>query len=65
MALACAWCFSKVDFARFFLSILVDSLSILDYSFFNFAVKRKKATLRTGARSWIRQSGASKILIAL
>jgi hypothetical protein len=40
-----AWCFSKVDFPTF-LSILVDSLSILDYSFFYYTVKRRKATLR-------------------
>lgn len=31
---------------RTFLKILVDSLSILDYSFFYYTVKRKKATLR-------------------
>ena len=41
-----AWCFSKVDF-KTLLAILVDSLDILDYSFFYYTVKRKKATLRT------------------
>jgi hypothetical protein len=41
-----AWCFSRVDF-KTFLSILVDSFDILDYSFFYYTVKRKKATLRT------------------
>jgi hypothetical protein len=44
-----AWCFSKVDFPTF-LSILVDSLSILDYSFFYYTVKRRKATLRTSTK---------------
>lgn len=42
-----AWCSSKVSFVVF-LKILVDSLSILDYNFFYYTVKRKKATLRTG-----------------
>jgi hypothetical protein len=41
-----AWCFSRVDL-KIFLSILVDSLDILDYSFFYYTVKRRKATLRT------------------
>lgn len=41
-----AWCFSKVNL-KTLLSILVDSLDILDYSFFYYTVKRKKATLRT------------------
>ena len=44
-----AWCFSKVEFTTF-LKILVDSLSILDYNFFYYTVKRKKATLRTGSK---------------
>ena len=44
-----AWCFSKVDFQTL-LSILVDSLSILDYSFFYYTVKRRKATLRTSTK---------------
>jgi hypothetical protein len=44
-----AWCFSKVTFETF-LKILVDSLSILDYNFFYYTVKRKKATLRTGSK---------------
>ena len=39
------WCFSKVSF-KTFLNILVDSLGILDYSFFYYTVKRRKATLR-------------------
>lgn len=39
------WCFSKVSFQTY-LNILVDSLSILDYSFFYYTVKRRKATLR-------------------
>jgi hypothetical protein len=42
-----AWSSSKVRF-DIFLKILVDSLSILDYNFFYYTVKRKKATLRTG-----------------
>ena len=41
-----AWCFTQVDFENF-LKILVDSLSVLDYNFFYYTVKRKKATLRT------------------
>ena len=44
-----AWCFSKVRF-EIFLKILVDSLSILDYNFFYYTVKRRKATLRTGSK---------------
>lgn len=40
-----AWCFSKVSF-KTFLNILVDSLSILDYSFLYYTIKRRKATLR-------------------
>lgn len=39
------WCFSKVSFQTY-LNILVDSLGILDYSFFYYTVKRRKATLR-------------------
>lgn len=41
-----AWCLSKVDF-DVYLHILVDCLPILDYNFFYYTVKRKKATLRT------------------
>jgi hypothetical protein len=41
-----AWCFSDVDLETL-LSILVDSLGIIDYSFFYYTVKRRKATLRT------------------
>jgi hypothetical protein len=41
-----AWCFNHVNYNTL-LSILVDSLSILDYNFFYYTVKRKKATLRT------------------
>ena len=44
-----AWCFSKVTF-DVYLHILVDSLPILDYSFFYYTVKRKKATLRTSSK---------------
>jgi hypothetical protein len=44
-----AWCFSKVSY-KTFLKILVDSLNILDYSFFHYTVKRRKATLRTGRK---------------
>jgi hypothetical protein len=40
------WCFSKVSL-KTLLSILTDSLDILDYSFFYYTVKRRKATLRT------------------
>jgi hypothetical protein len=40
------WCFNKVSFQTY-LNILVDSLAILDYSFFYYTVKRRKATLRT------------------
>ncbi len=42
-----AWCFSRVSF-KAFLRVLVDSLDIIDYSFFYYTVKRLKATLRTG-----------------
>jgi hypothetical protein len=41
-----AWCFSKVTF-KTFLAILIDSLDIIDYNFFYYTVKRRKATLRT------------------
>jgi hypothetical protein len=41
-----AWCFTKVNFDTY-LHILVDCLDILDYSFFYYTVKRRKATLRT------------------
>jgi len=44
-----AWCLSKVDFVTF-LRILVDSISILDYNFFYYTVKRRKATLRTNRK---------------
>lgn len=44
-----AWCFSKVSF-EIFLKILLDSLSILDYNFFYYTVKRRKATLRTSSK---------------
>lgn len=45
-----AWCFSKVSF-DVYLRILVDSLAILDYNFFYYTVKRRKATLRTGTKN--------------
>lgn len=41
-----AWCFSKVTF-KTLLNILVDCIDILDYNFFFYTVKRRKATLRT------------------
>jgi hypothetical protein len=44
-----AWCFSKVSF-DVYLRILVDCLPIIDYSFFYYTVKRKKATLRTSSK---------------
>lgn len=44
-----AWCLSKVPFQTL-LQILADSLSILDYSFFYYTVKRRKATLRTSEK---------------
>jgi len=44
-----AWCYSKVDF-EIFLKILVDCLDILDYNFFYYTVKRRKATLRTSSK---------------
>lgn len=44
-----AWCFSKVAFETL-LAILVDSLDIIDYSFFYYTVKRRKATLRTNSK---------------
>lgn len=40
-----AWCFSKVDY-KTFLHILLDT-DYLDPIFFDYTVKRKKATLRT------------------
>lgn len=44
-----AWCFTKVSF-KTYLSILTDSLNIIDYSFYYYTVKRKKATLRTNSK---------------
>jgi hypothetical protein len=44
-----AWCYSRVSF-DVFLKILYDSLSILDFNFFFYTIKRKKATLRTGSK---------------
>ena len=44
-----AWCFSRVNFNTF-LKILIDSIEILDYSFFYYTVKRRKATLRTSPK---------------
>ena len=44
-----AWCFSKIVF-DIYLHILVDCLPILDYNFFYYTVKRKKATLRTSSK---------------
>ena len=44
-----AWCFSKISFDDY-LHILVDCLPILDYNFFYYTVKRKKATLRTSSK---------------
>ena len=44
-----AWCFSKVVF-KVLLAILVDSLEIIDYIFFYYTVKRRKATLRTSSK---------------
>jgi hypothetical protein len=40
-----AWCFSHVSF-DVYLHILADCLQILDYNFFYYTVKRRKATLR-------------------
>ena len=39
------WSFSVVTFVTY-LKILVDSLSIIDYGFFYYTIKRKEATLR-------------------
>ena len=39
------WCFSIVTFETY-VKILVDSLSITDYGFFYYTIKRKEATLR-------------------
>ena len=39
------WCFSIVTFETY-IKILVDSLSITDYGFFYYTIKRKEATLR-------------------
>ncbi len=44
-----AWCHSKVSF-EVLIQILADSYSIVDPNFFYYTVKRKKATLRTGAK---------------
>jgi hypothetical protein len=44
-----AWCFTPVDY-KTLLHILVDCLDILDYNFFFYTVKRRKATLRTSAK---------------
>lgn len=43
------WCLTKVDFATF-LKILLDAYDYIDYNFFYYTVKRKKATLRTGSK---------------
>jgi hypothetical protein len=43
-----AWCFTKVD-SRTFLRILLDTEHV-DYSFFYYTVKRRKATLRTNSK---------------
>jgi len=56
-----AWCFSKIDF-NVFLRILVDSLDILDYSFFYYTVKRKKATLRTSSKKGRLPQNVVKVL---
>jgi hypothetical protein len=40
-----AWCWSIVTFETY-IKILVDSLSIMDYGFFYYTIKRKEATLR-------------------
>jgi hypothetical protein len=45
-----AWCFGEVSFLTL-LRILADSLSILDYNFFYYTVKRRKATLRTSDKA--------------
>ena len=42
------WCYSKVDF-KTFLHILLD-VDYLDYNFFYYTVKRRKATLRTNSK---------------
>jgi hypothetical protein len=39
------WCFSVVTFETY-IKILVDSLSVMDYGFFYYTIKRKEATLR-------------------
>lgn len=44
-----AWCYSKVDF-EVFLKILGECLGILDYNFFYYTVKRRKATLRSSSK---------------
>ena len=44
-----AWCWSRVTFPTLML-ILTDSLSILDYNFYYYTVKRRKATLRTAKK---------------
>ncbi len=44
-----AWCYTKVDFNTL-IKILADCLCILDYNFFYYTIKRKKATLRTNSK---------------
>lgn len=39
------WCFSIVSFETY-IKILADSLSVMDYGFFYYTIKRKEATLR-------------------
>ena len=56
-----AWCFAKVPF-KTLLSILVDSLDIIDYSFFYYTVKRKKATLRTSSKKGRRRQKVVSVL---
>jgi hypothetical protein len=43
------WCFSIVTFETY-IKILVDSLSVMDYGFFYYTIKRKEATLRSSQK---------------
>lgn len=44
-----AWCFNQVSYKKM-VTILAESLEFIDYNFFYYTVKRKKATLRVSPK---------------
>lgn len=44
-----AWCFNQVEYKKM-IKILSDSLDFIDYNFFYYTVKRRKATLRVSPK---------------